>query len=148
MCSDKLAVQKISLWKGQNIKVRVWDKTMFELYLKLYKGLNIDQVLDTYYNRDIMLSNYEICRQSRSDNDGDLLPGFVLDYKGQQVLKDFKLTGVTQAEQDWYDEYKASEMSSGSELYQDHKFKLYFVTNEEYNKYIQNAVICKGLTGK
>ena len=121
---------------------------MFELYLKLYKGLNIDQVLDTYYNRDIMLSNYEICRQSRSDNDGDLLPGFVLDYKGQQVLKDFKLTGVTQAEQDWYDEYKASEMSSGSELYQDHKFKLYFVTNEEYNKYIQNAVICKGLTGK
>lgn len=146
-CPLMLCVRSPSLWKGQNIKVRVWDRTMFELYLKLYKGLNIDQVLDTYYNRDIMLSNYEICRQSRSDNDGDLLPGFVLDYQGQQVLKDFKLTGITKAEQDWYDEYKASEMSSDSELHQDHKFKLYFVTNEEYNKYIQNAVVCKGLTG-
>ena len=73
-CPLMLCVRSPSLWKGQNIKVRVWDRTMFELYLKLYKGLNIDQVLDTYYNRDIMLSNYEICRQSRSDNDGEYRP--------------------------------------------------------------------------
>lgn len=89
-----------------------------------------------------------IDKKLQVNNNLDLLPGFVLDYQGQQVLKDFKLTGITKAEQDWYDEYKASEMSSDSELHQDHKFKLYFVTNEEYNKYIQNAVVCKGLTGK
>ena len=147
-CPYVLACRNPSLWSGQNIKLRLWDKTMFELYLKLYKGLDIDDILDTYYNRDVLMTNYGFCKVSRSDNDGDTVPLFCLDYQGQLLLNNFKLTGVTQAEKDWYDEYKASEMSSGSELYQDHKFKLHFVTNEEYNKYIQNAVVCKGLTGK
>lgn len=78
----------------------------------------------------------------------DLFPIFALDHKGNQLLKEFRLEGVTQAERDWCKEYKEKEASSGPELYENHKFKLYFVTNEDYNRYIQNAVVCKGLTGR
>lgn len=53
---------------------RVWDKAMFEIYLKLYKDIDIKDVLDTHYNRDVMFSNYKLCEISRSDNDGEYRP--------------------------------------------------------------------------
>lgn len=147
-CPYVLGIRSPSLWASQVIRLRVWDRTMFEIYLKLYKNLSINQVIDTYYNRDIMFSNYEFCRKSHSDNDGDLCPIYCFTYKGNMLLNDYHLDNITEAEKAWHDEYKAKEMSSADELYEDHKYKLYFVDNKDYNKYILNGVICKGLTGK
>ena len=69
-----LGVRSPCLWSGQTLKFRVWDKAMFEIYLKLYKDIDIKDVLDTHYNRDVMFSNYKLCEISRSDNDGEYRP--------------------------------------------------------------------------
>lgn len=146
-CPLALVIRSPSLWNSQVLKVRVWDKTMFELYLKLYKGINIKDVLDTYYNRDVLLCAYNLLVISHGDSDGDLLPMMTFRHEGQKLLKDFHLEKITQAEYDWHKEYKEKEMSSGPELYEEHRYKLYFVKYKDYNKYISNAIVCKALTG-
>lgn len=146
-CPLVMGVRSPSLWNSQVSKYRVWDRAMFEIYLKLFKGLSVDQVLDTYYNRDVMFSNYKLCEVNHSDNDGDMYMIFCLDYNGSKLLEDFKLTQITQAELDWHKEYKAKELSSSEDYEVEHTYKLYFVENKDYSKYILNACVCKGLTG-
>ena len=59
----------ISLWKEQTLKQRVWDMDMFELYLKIYKDINLKDILDMRRNRDIVLVNKELLVSSRADSD-------------------------------------------------------------------------------
>lgn len=140
-----LVVRNPALWSQQVIKVKVWDRKMFDIYLKLELG--IESHLAPHRNDDVMFVHYGVMRASHSDSDGDTLPLFMLDYKGQQLLKDFEVRNTTEAESLWHDAYVEKERSSGEELYQEHKYKLHFVAYEDYAKFLSNAVVCKTLTG-
>lgn len=140
-----LVVRNPALWSQQVIKVKVWDRKMFDIYLKLELG--IESHLAPRRNDDVMFVHYDIMRASHSDSDGDTLPLFMLDYEGQQLLKDFEVRNTTEAESLWHDAYVEKERSSGEELFQEHKYKLHFVAYEDYSKYLSNAVVCKTLTG-
>lgn len=73
----------------------------------------------------------------------DLLPCFAFDYKGQQLLKNFQLDDILEQELAWNQSYRQSELSGNSDLYKEHSYKLHYITNKEYNKFLVNACSAK-----
>lgn len=78
---------------------------------------------------------------------GDLLPLFILNYEGQQLLKLFKLEHVLTEEREWHRAYKAKEFSSTMDLTVVHKYQLHYLSYDDYSNYLINAVVAKNNIG-
>ena len=79
---------------------------------------------------------------------GDLFPIFVLNYEGQQLLKEFKLEDVLEEEIEWHKSYKAKEFSSTMDLEVVHKYKLHYLSYKDYSSFLINAVVAKNNIGQ
>ena len=79
---------------------------------------------------------------------GDLFPIFVLNYEGQQLLKEFKLEYVLEEEIEWHKSYKAKEFSSTMDLEVVHKYKLHYLSYKDYSNFLINAVVAKNNIGQ
>lgn len=121
---------------------------MYELYLNLNYDLSIDNVLNTKFNRDVVLIDTKTMIDSHSDCDGDLLPQFVLNYEGQQLLKKFKLGNVLKEEVEWHEAYRNKEFSSTMDLTVPHKYQLHYLSYEDYSNFLINAVVAKNNIGQ
>ncbi|MFM9625803.1 hypothetical protein ACKI14_49215, partial [Streptomyces turgidiscabies] len=89
-----LAIRSPCLWRSQLIKTRIWDLVTFQLYLLIYKDLDVNKIIDITRNKDILLVSKDVFEKSHSDSDGDILHYFQLNYEGQQILKNYKLDSV------------------------------------------------------
>ena len=146
-CPSALAIRQPSLWETQNCVAKVWDRFMYEIYLNLYHNKSLSSVMNTYYNRDILLTSKDLIIKQHADCDGDLFPLFFLDYKGQKLLRNFKLTNVLPEELEWHKKYKLKEFSSTHALEVEHTYKLHLITTQQYSKFLNNAVTAKGNIG-
>lgn len=146
-CPSALAIRQPSLWETQNCVAKVWDRFMYEIYLNLYHNKSLSSVMNTYYNRDILLTSKDLIIKQHADCDGDLFPLFFLDYKGQQLLRKYKLTGILPEELEWHEKYKLKEFSSTNALQEDHVYKLHLITTKQYSHFLNNAVTAKGNIG-
>ena len=79
---------------------------------------------------------------------GDLFPIFVLNYEGQQLLKEFKLKDVLEEEIEWHKSYKAKEFSSTMDLKVVHKYQLHYLSYADYSSFLINAVVAKNNIGQ
>ena len=79
---------------------------------------------------------------------GDLLPQFVLNYEGQQLLKNFKLDKVLDEELDWHQAYRNKEFSSTMDLKVVHKYQLHYLSYADYSSFLINAVVAKNNIGQ
>ena len=146
-CPSALAIRQPSLWETQNCVVKVWDRFMYEIYLNLYHNKSLSSVMNTYYNRDILLTSKDLIIKQHADCDGDLFPLFVMDYKGQKLLRIFKLTNILPEELEWHKKYKLKEFSSTHALEEQHSYKLHLITSKQYSHFLNNAVTAKGNIG-
>ena len=64
-----LAIRSPSLWTTQNMKVKIWDRHMYELYLNITYGIRIEDVLNTKFNKDVLLISSNIMVIQHSDCD-------------------------------------------------------------------------------
>lgn len=142
-----LGIRSPSLWLTQNIRVKIWDRHMYDLYLNLNYDLNIDKVLNPKFNKDVILIDAKTMVWQHSDNDGDLFPVFVPNYKGQQLLKDYKLESILEEELTWHEAYKNKEFSSTMDLEVKHSYKLHYLSYEDYSDFLINAVVAKNNIG-
>ena len=143
-----LAIRSPCLWRSQLIKTRVWDLLTFKLYLMIYKNLDVNKIIDIDRNKDILLVSKDILEMSHSDNDGDILPLFLLNYQGQQILRKFKLDSVLDEEKSWNTEYVIKELSGNKDLYLNHKYKLHYISFKDYTKFLLNSSQAKASIGK
>jgi hypothetical protein len=60
---------KISLWQRQLQTPRVWDRQTYAMYLQMTHGINLDDYISDYWNRDIVLTHPDIVLQSKADCD-------------------------------------------------------------------------------
>lgn len=146
-CPRAFAIRNPSLWQTQLCNVRVWDRFTFEVYLKLKHNKTIDEVLNTYCNRDLLLVSPDVIVKSHGDADGDLLPLFVLNHEGQELLKTFELKNIVPKELEWHKAYYNKEYSSTMDLKVEHKYKVYYVTWQDYYNFLINACVAKGNIG-
>lgn len=130
-----------------NLRERIWDLDMFRLYLKIYKDINLESILHPTKNKDIVLVNAHLLEKSRADSDGDLNVLFVLNYQGQQILKDFKFDNIQKRELEWHKTYVTKELNATSDLSKDHIYKLHKIPYVDYNKFLRNAVAAKSCVG-
>lgn len=153
-----LAIRNPMLWESQVCNVRVWSKKHLEIWLKYQHGIKLSQYLDSYYNRDVVLVSPDIILISHSDCDGDLLPIAVLNKEGQELLKDFRLNDMLEAEQKWNEDYWLDEYETDLDLKIDgkHVYELYEISNvfdksgklyKNYPQFLLNSSIAKGNIG-
>lgn len=153
-----LAIRNPMLWESQVCNVRVWSKKHLEIWLKYQHGIKLSQYLDSYYNRDVVLVAPDIILISHSDCDGDLLPIAVLDKDGQELLKDFRLNDMLEAEQKWNEDYWLDEYETDLDLKinEKHVYQLYEISNvfdksgklyKNYPQFVLNSSIAKGNIG-
>lgn len=143
-----LGIRSPSLWLTQNLKLEIWDRHTYDLYLNIYHNTTIDKSLNPKFNRDILLVPTNVLMYSHGDCDGDLFPMFILNYEGQKLLRDFKLENILEEELAWHDMYKAKEFSSTLSLEEvEHEYKLYDLPYEQYSSFIVNAVVAKNNIG-
>lgn len=64
-----IALRQPFLWEEQLEVAYIWDRHMYEIYLKLYHNKSLNEVMDTYYNRDILLVAQNLIISSKSDCD-------------------------------------------------------------------------------
>ena len=147
-CPLGLAIRSPCLWRSQLIKTRVWDLITFQLYLRIYKNLDINKIIDTTRNKDILLASKDVFEKSHSDSDGDILPYFQLNYEGQQILKNYKLDSVLDEEKEWNHNYVLKELSGNKDLYVEHKYKLHYISFKDYTKFLLNSAQAKASIGK
>lgn len=146
-CPMVLGIRNPSLWKTQNLALRVWDTATFELYLHIFHKKSIGEVINVSKNRDVLLTSIDILVHSHGDSDGDLYPLFVLDAKGQELLSKFEFGSVLKEELEWNNSYRLSELSSDEGLFKHHVYKLHYISNEQYKKFLLNASVAKGAIG-
>lgn len=60
---------KISLWLTQNLKLEIWDRHIYDLYLNIYHNTTIDKSLNPKFNRDILLVPTNVLMYSHGDCD-------------------------------------------------------------------------------
>ena len=142
-----LGIRSPSLWLTQNIRIKIWDRHMYDLYLNLNYDLNIDSVLNPKFNKDVVLIDLKTMIWQHSDVDGDLFPIFVPNYEGQQLLKDFKLEKVLDEELEWHESYRNKEFSSTMDLQVAHKYQLHYLSYKDYSNFLINAVVAKNNIG-
>ena len=73
-----LGIRSPSLWLTQNMCLKIWDRHMYELYLNLNYDLSIDNVLNTKFNRDVVLIDTKTMIWQHSDCDKDISKVVVL----------------------------------------------------------------------
>lgn len=152
-----IAVRNPALWRSQFCKVKVWDADMFDMYLRIYHGITVSDVISLNHNRDVVLTSIDILRDSQGDSDGDLLPIFMLDHKGQEILKSVNLQSITKAEKQWNLAYLKGELSSNEDfcvkpyasasVSRSGAYQLHFVSHQEYSKRLMTAACAKDAVG-
>jgi len=148
-----IAIRNPALWKTQISKVRIWDEKKFSDYLTSV-GVNPKKHLSGKYCRQsIVISTYQTLVQ-HSDNDGDLLPLFVPQGHGQDILKEFELEGVSYEEARWTYEYYLKEADNNGDIEGENKYKLYQMYTQldnrnpkSYSQFLINAAIAKANIG-
>lgn len=68
-CPSAMAIRQPSLWETQNCVAKVWDRFMYEIYLNLYHNKSLSSVMNTYYNRDILLTSKDLIIKQHADCD-------------------------------------------------------------------------------
>lgn len=53
--------------------LKIWDRHMYDLYLNLNYGLNIEQVMNTKFNKDLIFISTDNMCKSHSDCDKTLI---------------------------------------------------------------------------
>lgn len=122
------------LWKTQTVISQVWDEKRFNQYLLDTYGFELKDYLDVQSNRYCILHSKSLNMQSHSDGDGDLvqlttLPGAYL----QKLMKEFKLSNVTERMLAWDENFLHDEWSSIEKLDWKTPYKVYYC-NAEFNK--------------
>lgn len=90
--------------------------------------------------------------------DGDLLPIVILNKEGQELLKDFRLNDMLEAEQKWNEDYWLDEYKTDLDLKinEKHIYQLYEISNvfdksgtlyKNYPQFLLNSSIAKGNIG-
>ena len=147
------AIRNPALWKTQISRVRVWDEKKFSDYL-VSIGVNPKKHLSAKYCRQsLVISTYQTLIQ-HSDNDGDLLPLFIPQGEGQQILEDFKLENVSYEEAQWTHEYYLQDADNNDDLEGENEYRLYQMYTQlddknpkSYSQFLINAAIAKANVG-
>ena len=64
-----LHVRAPSLWRKQNIPVKIWNQDDFRIYLWSKFGIKLENYINTKWNNDVVIFSNNVCRDSQSDID-------------------------------------------------------------------------------
>ena len=62
-----LHVRAPSLWRLQNIPVRIWNQDDFRIYLHCKHGIKLEDYINTELNNDIVIFSNDVLKRSQSD---------------------------------------------------------------------------------
>ena len=133
----------------------MWDEDRFESHLRSNYGFGINDYLDKKANRFCVLISTDIVKHSHSDGDGDLLQITTLPGEDcQEMMKAFKLVGVSDKMNQWDENFIKDEYSSIEKLDWTKPYKVYnchiHSTKSADNSYMDlltNSAIAKQTTG-
>ena len=143
------------LWRNQLIISELWDEDRFEFHLRSNYGFGINDYLDKKANRFCVLISTDIVKHSHSDGDGDLLQITTLPGEEcQQMMKTFKLVGVSDKMNQWDENFIKDEYSSIEKLDWTKPYKVYHChihstksADNSYMDLLTNSAIAKQTTG-
>ena len=148
-----MPIRNPSLWKTQIHRARIWGEEEFNAYLR---SIGVDpkkHISGKYCRHSILISPY-ITLIQHSDNDGDILPMFVLKASGQAILRDFKLDNVSYEEAKWTLDFYFGECEANDDLHAEPIYQLYVTpmqhSNQDtrtYSEFLLNASIAKSNIG-
>ena len=58
-----------TLWRKQNIPVKIWNQDDFRIYLWSKFGIKLENYINTKWNNDVVIFSNNVCRDSQSDID-------------------------------------------------------------------------------
>lgn len=147
------AIRNPMLWCSQIAPVEIWDRVRFEKYL-VSVGVDPKKHISAKHAKGGLLVSIYLTLIQHSDADGDLIPLFIPHGEGQEILKDFKLEGVTYGEAMWTHEYYFKEFEANQDLHDEPVYKLYDLpvkpdpnNKKTYSEYLLNSAIAKGTIG-
>ena len=143
------------LWRTQTVISQIWNKKHFAKHLMEVHNIDIDRYINVSLNKHCALIGKDIIASSHSDCDGDLISiSTIAGEDGQQMLRDFRLTGVTKEQLEWDNDFLKSEMSSNEDFKWNTQYKLYYIPNHQIGKshdnymtYLTNAAEAKNNVG-
>lgn len=161
-CPRGIAARNPMLWKLQVKFPRIWNRQMYQAYLKAFHGIDLHNYLTASANTDLLLVSTKIVFDARSDADGDLLPVSILAEEGQMLLRGYVDAAPLDVELQWSKDYLAAELKNDLRLYPEgahHVYKLFDIPLKNisaasdkqvtpfYAKYLFNASIAKSNIG-
>ena len=146
------------LWVSQMKIPKVWGSYQFRAYLNVFHNINLDDYLDDFFNRDIIIMSPKTALDSKSDVDGDLAPLMIPNKVGQELSRNFVNETITEAERTWLADYAQGEYESDKKLkinerhkYQIHTINCQFdptgVKDKNYPQFLLNSTVAKGNIG-
>lgn len=126
-------VRAPSLWRSQNLPVRIWNQDDFRMYLHCKHGIKLEDYINTEWNNDVVIFSNDVCKKSQSDIDGDHSTVYIpAGEEVQELLKNFEDEHITEAEHQWIQTYIDGEKESNDDLIKDgklvaHTYTLYDV---------------------
>ena len=106
-----------TLWRKQNIPVKIWNQDDFRIYLWSKFGIKLENYINTKWNNDVVIFSNNVCRDSQSDIDGDHSTVFTPEgLEVQECLRTYKDDHVVEAEHEWIQDYIKGEMESNEDL--------------------------------
>ena len=146
------------LWVSQMKIPKVWGSLQFRAYLNVFHNIDLDDYLDDFFNRDIIIMSPKTALDSKSDVDGDLAPLMIPNPEGQVLSQGFVNKTVTEAERTWLTNYAKKEYSSDKKLKinEGHKYQIHTISCKfdptgvkdfNYPQFLLNACIAKGNIG-
>ena len=142
------------LWKTQLLIKELWNASQFDSHLKREYGFELSDYLDIKSNLHCALIGKDVIKGSHSDIDGDLLQITVLPEEAQQMMRDFRLTNITEKMYQWDEDFLKSEYDSIKKLDWRKKYKLHYTPthckrpgDESYIDLITNSANAKKAVG-
>ena len=149
-----MAIRNPMLWCTQINVSKIWNAERFTKYL-LSIGVDPSKHISLKHTRDCLLISPYLTLLQHGDADGDSLPIFIMQGKGQEYLKNFKLENVTYAEAQWTTEYYHKEFEGNQDLYLEPVYTLHETLMhvddanlKNYPQFLINAAIAKSTIGK
>lgn len=153
-CPMGMIVRNPALWHSQFQVCTIWDKERFATHLWHNHRICLEDYLSIKHNRNMVFISVMDTLIQHSDMDGDLIPVFVPNAEGQQLLREFVLENLDYDEAKWTLEYYSGECEANADLYDEPVYKLYDIplnhdaTNKKtYAEFLMNAAIAKNNIG-